>query len=190
MKQIETIIYGGAFNPPTLAHEAILQASVDYASTINAEIWLLPSGDRVDKQIPTPRERRLEYIEAMIEDVTNETTKIDVITSELDRTVTVETYDTVAELAKNNPDRNFTWVFGADSTETMADWKEGSWLLENLSMLVVERPGSTVNPLARKVVALSIPTLEVSSTLVRQRLATGEPVQHLVGGSVHKALFR
>lgn len=190
MEQTETIIYGGAFNPPTLAHESILQASVDYALTINAEIWLLPSGNRVDKQIPTSRDRRLEYLNAMIEDINNESTKIEVVTSELDRSVAVETYDTVVELARNNPERNFTWVFGADSTETMAEWKKGKWLLENLSMLVVERPGSRISPLARKVVALTIPTLEVSSTLVREKIATGEPVRHLVGGSVHRVLLR
>lgn len=190
MKQIETIIYGGAFNPPTLAHEAILQACVDHASTVEADVWLLPSGDRIDKQIPVSRERRLGYIAAMIEDIETMVTKIEIVTSELDRTVAVETYDTVRELARSNPDRHFTWVFGADSTETMAEWKKGKWLLENLSMLVVERPGSVINPAARQVTGLSIPELAVSSTEVRQRLETGETVRHLVGGHVHKALYR
>ena len=37
MRKKETIIYGGAFNPPTLAHKAILDASADYAQTRQAD---------------------------------------------------------------------------------------------------------------------------------------------------------
>jgi|GEM_PF-3241881 len=38
-----TIIYGGAFNPPTRAHQAILQACIDYAEqlSVDAEVWLM-----------------------------------------------------------------------------------------------------------------------------------------------------
>jgi nicotinic acid mononucleotide adenylyltransferase len=36
MKQ--AIIYGGAFNPPTLAHHAILQACFDFAQKNHADL--------------------------------------------------------------------------------------------------------------------------------------------------------
>lgn len=180
----EVIVYGGAFNPPTLAHLAILQACVDYARPREAEVWLLPSGDRYDKTIPVPRERRLAYIAAMIDDTETNCVTVRFETSELDRRDTVETFDTVVEMAQRFPEYEMTWVFGADSTETMAQWKEGGWLLEHLPKLIVERPGSQVNPLARRATLLSVRTPEVSSTEVRRRLEAGEPVQGLVGPSV------
>jgi nicotinate-nucleotide adenylyltransferase len=187
MEQIpkrETIVYGGAFNPPTLAHKAILEACLSYAETQKAEVWVMPSGDRLDKSIATSRERRLAYVAAMIMSVEASPITPKVVTTELDRTVMVETYDTVKELEAEYPDRTFTFVFGADSTETMASWKNGEELLEDLSMIVVERAGSIVNPMARRAVMLEVETPNVSSTLVRERLAAGMPVDDLVAAPV------
>jgi len=184
MRNQETIIYGGAFNPPTLAHIAILEACVGYAAHQQADLWVMPSGDRYDKTIPTSRALRLAFIEAMIESVDNTKLSPDIITTELDRPVMVETYDTLKELESTYPDRRFTFVFGADSTETMASWKGGNELLEDLSMLVVERTGSTVNPIARHAVRMQVQTPNVSSTQVRELVAAGAPVDHLVAAPV------
>jgi len=187
MEQIrkqETIIYGGAFNPPTLAHKAILDACADYAQTRQADVWVMPSGDRQDKTIRTSRAMRLAYIDAMIESVDNTEVVPQVVTTELDRTIMVETYDTIKELEAEYPDRTFTFVFGADSTETMASWHGGEELLENLSMLVVEREGSVVNPMARHAVRMQVNTPNVSSTQVRERLAAGVSVADLVAARV------
>jgi len=184
MRKQETIIYGGAFNPPTLAHKAILEACVDYAQTKQADVWVMPSGDRQDKTIATSRVMRLTYIEAMIESVDNKKLTPEVVTSELDRTVMVETYDTVRELEQEYPERRFTFVFSADSTETMASWHGGEELLESLSMLVVEREGSIVNPMARHAVRMQVNVPNVSSTQVRERLAAGVSVADLVAAPV------
>ncbi len=184
----ETILYGGAFNPPTVAHAKILQACVDYARPRGADVWIMPSGDRLDKVIPTSRERRLAYVAAMLHDIDSQDVPVHVETLELDRTIAVETYDTAIELSQLYADRQMTWVFGADSTETMGSWKEGEWLLENLSTLVIEREGSRINPLARHAVALSITTPNVSSTEVRRRLECHEPIDTLVSPTVAELL--
>ncbi|MGV9001636.1 MAG: nicotinate-nicotinamide nucleotide adenylyltransferase [Candidatus Saccharimonadaceae bacterium] len=189
MNQVKTIIYGGAFNPPTLAHVSILRACFEYAESINAEVWMLPSGDRYDKTIPVARDRRLEYIDALITDASRgpqDTAEIK--TTELDRTISVETTDTVAELEANYPDRSFIFVFGADSTETMGQWKGGDTLLETLAMLVVERAGSTINPAAQHATPLKVQTTTVSSTLVRERMLRKESVDELVSPSVARLL--
>jgi len=184
MRKKETIIYGGAFNPPTLAHKAILDASADYAQTRQADVWVMPSGDRSDKTIRTSRDLRLAYINAMIESIDNTEVVPQVVTTELDRTIMVETYDTVKELEDQYPDRTFTFVFGADSTETMAQWHGGNVLLETLSMLVVEREGSVVNPMAKHAVRMQVNVPNVSSTQVRERLAAGISVEDLVAAPV------
>lgn len=183
MEQIrkqETIIYGGAFNPPTLAHKAILEACVEYAQTQEADVWVMPSGDRQDKTIMTSRALRLAYVDAMVEGVDNKAVAPEIVTTELDRTVLVETYDTIKELESEYPGRRFTFVFGADSTETMASWKGGRELLDELSMLVIEREGSIINPLARHAVRMQVQAPNVSSTQVRELVAAGASVDHLV----------
>ena len=187
-EQKETVIYGGAFNPPTLAHVAILRACFEYAETNEADVWVMPSGDRLDKIIPTSRETRLHYIDAMIADAGDGVHDVTVYISELERTVSVETIDTVNELQSDFPDRYFRFVFGADSTETMPSWKGGRQLLEELPMLVVEREGSRVNPMARYATRLFVQAPAVSSTQVRQRLMMGAPVDELVSPQVARLL--
>lgn len=183
-EQKETVIYGGAFNPPTLAHVAILRACLDYAQSSDADVWVMPSGNRVDKTIAVDRDTRLEYAKAMIHDADGNAETASIQTLELDRPVAVETIDTLRELQATHPDRSFRFVFGADSTETMASWKDGQELLEKLPMLVVEREGSRINPLAKHVTRLTVSTSDVSSTQVRQRLVNGEPVDDLVSPQV------
>lgn len=190
MMQKETVIYGGAFNPPTLAHVAILRACFEYAEAANADVWVLPSGNRLDKAIATPREQRLAYVEAMIADGRIGTAEVAVKTLELDRTIPVETVDTYDELRAQYPDRSFRFVFGADSTETMAEWSGGQRLLDELQMLVCERPGSVVNPLAKHVVRMTVETPNVSSTMVRQCIQSGESFEHLVSSHVAPLLMR
>lgn len=182
------IIFGGAFNPPTVAHQIIFQATVDYASSVGAEVWLLPSGNRTDKTIPVTRSRRIDYIEAMVNDLQPGQVPISVVTSELDRKVPVETYDTHLELLKSNPGYDLVWVFGADSTQTMQDWKQGNWLIQNMKMLLVTRPGSDVNFNIVNFEILEIAALDVSSTELRRRIEMKEPFDDITSPSVARLL--
>ena len=183
-EQSEIIIYGGAFNPPTLAHELILRACVDYAKVNGGEVWLLPSGNRHDKTIAVSRRQRLAYVRAMIANVSDDEVPVRVETMELDQTEVIETSETVRRLRATYPDVRFRFVFGADSTMTMASWRGGQELLDTLPMLIVPRPGYDINPAARQAVVLPIATPDVSSTEVRRRLLAEEPVEALVSPRV------
>lgn len=184
----ETIVYGGAFNPPTRAHQAIVQACVDYAEPRGADVWIMPSGSRLDKQIETSRERRLAFVRALASDVLVKTVRIAIETSELDRHVPTETIDTVREMNERYPARQFVWVFGSDSVATMPSWKNGEWLVDTLPMLVIERPGTPVQELGKNAVRLKVAAGEMSSTAVRERLATYAPISDLVPPTVEQML--
>ena len=62
-------------------------------------------------------------------------------------------------------------------------------LLDELSMLVFERDGSAVNPLARHAVRMQVQTPNVSSTQVRELVAAGASIDHLVAGPVAQLLY-
>lgn len=184
----QTIVYGGAFNPPTNAHQAILQACIEYATPREGDVWLLPSASRVDKTIETPAANRIKLCEALAHDVVQRTARVRVDTTELFRSAPTETYDTVREFAGEYPDRDFTWVFGEDSLATMQAWRGGEWMYDNLSMLVVPRPGSRTMRLGRCARRLSIAPSSGSSTEVRERIAAGEAFDDLVGPEVYTLL--
>lgn len=184
----ETIIYGGAFNPPTLAHGSILQACIEFAHEHESEVWVMPSGDRLDKTIATPRQRRLMYVQAMIADMVCVDVDVRIDTTELDQDAYTETDHTIRHLSDLYPEKRFRFVFGADSTQTMESWQNGSWILDETPMLVVERTGSTINPLARHAIALAIQATDVSSTQVRRRIEQGNSIDDYVSASVGRVI--
>lgn len=184
----KAIIFGGALNPPTRAHAQILQETINFAKATNQEVWLLPSGSRTDKTITTTNELRLQYLECLILDVETYDVPIKIETMELYREHDVETYDTVIELNEKYEEYNFTWVFGADSTETMNQWKKGTWLLEHLQMLLINRAGSKINPNCQHYRTLTIETPDISSTLLRACLEAKQNYEYLVTPHVYKTL--
>lgn len=184
MNKQKTIIFGGAFNPPTVAHEDILIECANYAKLVDADIWIMPSNSRTDKQILVSFSRRIKYINAMIKDINEKSININICRHELEKNGLIKTIDTVKDLELLHPDREFEWVFGSDSTQTMGDWEDGKWLLGNLKMLVIARPGSEINPLAKYVKEIYVQKRDVSSTEVRRRIMAGEMFDDLVGQAV------
>jgi nicotinate-nucleotide adenylyltransferase len=189
MNPKETIVYGGAFNPPTLAHQAILQACINHARTTGADVWLQPSGNRSDKTIDVPTSERMRMLHALTRDVIRRSVVVGIEKSELMREAPVETYDTVVEMNERYPDRRFHYVFGMDSVATMRDWKEGEWLIDNLDMLVVNRPGTLPIELGERATILEVETPNTSSTEVRTRLAVSQPIDDLVSRAVYDVLM-
>lgn len=187
-EQRKTIIYGGAFNPPTIAHHAILQACIDHAETIDADVWLLPSGDRTDKSIESGYDQRMEMLRALTADVIRRSVNIYINTSEIDRDEQTETYDTVMEINSSHADREFIWVFGSDSVNTMPEWGHGDWLVDNLPMLVVNRPNYPLEVRGRYAEVLDVEMPETSSTEVRERMQADEEIEDLVTPSVYAIL--
>lgn len=181
------ILYGGAFNPPTIAHIQILEACIEYANSIKAEVWLIPSGQRPDKSIATDPKTRLELVDAYLHDTQGgSTVKVDRF--ELEQEGLLETFITKRYLQENYPEHKFTWVFGADSITTMKEWTDGEKLWEELDMLVTRRQGYGLLEMPPKARILEVETVTTSSTIVRGLIEKGEDYSHLVSKSVYTTL--
>lgn len=188
MNKKPTIIFGGAFNPPTVAHEAMLQACVQTAQNLGADIWILPSGERTDKSIGVALERRIKYIEAMIADVSTNGIEVSINRYELEKGGMINTYDTARYFEEAHPDRSFIWVFGADSMVTMRQWPGGDWLMESTDKIVFERDGIDCADFKRVRALCRVDAKGVSSTELRRRLSEGEDYRQLVGAAVYALL--
>lgn len=187
MKQ--AIIYGGAFSPPTNAHQSILQACVDFANMNDASVWVMPSGNRTDKTIPVSTEHRLHMIGSLISSVDQKDVELRVEDIELCASGQTETYQTYLQLKGTYPDVQQVWVFGGDSIQTMKSWGNGEWLYNNLHMLIIERQGYELLELPPHAEMVSVNTQEVSSTLVREHMSKKKDVSHLVPEHVHKTIL-
>lgn len=180
---MEIAIYGGSFNPPTRAHEAITKACLELDGI--DEVWLMPSGDRMDKRFGLRDTDRRWMLEYMVQEVFGHDPRLKVSCFELDYMPRpTQTHKTVDALGKHYPNKNFRFVFGADSYRDMPNWQDGERLQKTLGMLIVPRGGVTI-PDTPNVTVLSVATCEgLSSTEVRTRVATGERIDHMVCQSV------
>lgn len=188
MKQ--AIIYGGAFNPPTLAHQEIMQQCVSIAKKMTAEVWVLPSGDRADKKIEGSIGNRLQLVEALCRSVNFQGIHSRVEQSEINNNIPTETYATVEYLQSKYPKYHLTWVFGSDSIGTMKRWRKGVLLHETLDMVIVQRPGVALNAIPPKAIIMEYSGPKVSSTMVRECIKNGTSYTKLVPPHVYDVLSR
>jgi nicotinate-nucleotide adenylyltransferase len=119
---------------------------------------------------------------------------------EIDRPGASYTVDTLNAIHAIQPDAELTFIVGADIARTLPSWREPTKVLELARLAVAERNGasrdevlSTVAqvrgrgghaPGASDVVFLEMPRVDVSSSVVRERAALGEPLEPLVGAAL------
>jgi nicotinate-nucleotide adenylyltransferase len=109
---------------------------------------------------------------------------------ELERDGPSYTVDTLKALHHSHPEAELTFIAGADIASTLASWREPQSVLELAHLAVAARPGTdrtvvleAVAPLGDpgRVSFLDGPLVEISSSMVRARVATGAPIDRLVG---------
>ena len=103
--------------------------------------------------------------------------------------------DTLTELTAEFPDAELFFLMGADSLRDVPSWRQPERIAELATIVAVNRPG-TASPtaqqvdewigshLARRVVIVSMPGTDVSSTDMRQRVAAGRGLRFLTPRAV------
>jgi nicotinate-nucleotide adenylyltransferase len=185
-------IMGGAFDPIHIAHlvtaqEALLQFHLD-------EVVFLPSGR------PPHKKRELapaEFRYLMVAVATASHPKFSVSRIEIDRPGVCYTVDTLQYLAARlAPDARLFFITGADAVLDILAWKDPRGLLELCTLIAATRPGFDLSRLSAALASLGpgavgpgpearvrvmeVPGLDISSSMIRERLATGLPVRYLV----------
>ncbi len=190
-------ILGGTFNPPHLGHLAV--ASHALAELGLERVWLMPAHSpphKLAEEGPTP-EQRLSMCRLLVEGVTG----VSVCALEIERGGQSYTVDTLRAIHGRDPGAELTFIVGADTAATIAGWREAAELLSLCRLAVAARSGadrrevldavaSVLDGGARRHAAgervsfLEMDNVEVSSSLVRARLARAEPIGALVRPSV------
>ena len=182
-------ILGGAFNPPHIGHlvcaqEALVRLGLD-------QVALIPMGRAPHREIdPEPgAETRL----TLTEHATAGDDRLSVSRIEIDRDGPSYTVETVRGLHERDPSAELFLILGGDQAAAFTSWREPEAILELATVAVVPRSGSpreqivaAIEPLAGadRIVFFEMPRLDVSSTLVRRRVAAGEPITYLVPEAV------
>jgi nicotinate-nucleotide adenylyltransferase len=182
-------ILGGAFNPPHLGHLCLAQEA--YARLDLDRVLLVPVNHAPHRELeadPGP-DVRLRLVERAVAG----DERLSASAVEVKRPGTSYTVDTLTALHEIDPSHELTLILGADQALRLRSWHEPERVLSLARLAVAERDGvgrdAVVEALgdlegADRIVGFAMPRIDISSTLVRERAATGLPVRYLVPDGV------
>ncbi len=180
---------GGTFNPP---HNGHLAAARHAASALELDLVLMVPVN-VPPHKPLEDDPGMEHRIAMCRLAFDGQPGLQVSLLEVRRPGPSYTVDTLRDIHDSDPAADLTLIVGADMARTLAQWHEPSQLLSLASVAVAERDGAAQReiagelrdlPTAGRLTFLDMPSVDVSSSIVRDRVARGEPIDGLVPADV------
>lgn len=181
-------LFPGTFNPIHIAHLIIAEQARDQLGL--DKVLLIPSN------IPPHREgniasayHRLE----MVKKVCLEHKYFEASDIEVKRNGPSYTFDTISELHLNYPNcETLYMIIGADALNQLHTWNNCQGIVDTVTFLILSRPGSpdisncvTNTGLKNfKYEIIQAPQLQISSTLIRDKIAVGRSIKFLVLDSV------
>lgn len=177
-------LLGGTFDPPHLGHLVVAECA--RVALGLGEVRLVVAGDPWMKgSAPSPPDVRLALVEAAV--AGDEHLVADA--RELARPGPTYTADTLAELAAEDPGAELFFLLGEDAAGELPAWERIDEAFALATFVVVTRPGKHApapEALPGPVVHLEVPQLEVSSTELRERFASGDATRYLVPDAVDR----
>ena len=184
-------IMGGTFSPIHIGHLLLAQWALD-AENLD-EIWFIPTGRsylKANVDMPSATER-YEMTRLAVEG----NSRMKCLDLEIKREGNTYTCDTLVELHKEYPDYHFHFIFGADCLFTIENWRNPELIFEHCTIIAAVRGDTPMTEMTGKKAELEekynadihlLPflQLEISSTLVRDRLAQKNSVKYLVPDDV------
>ncbi len=178
-------IFGGTFNPPHIAHKI----AAEYCrEELNLDkVVFIPSGNHPLKNSIEAKHRYNMAVRAFCCDDNFEVSDIEVNNSSK-KSYTVDTLQELKETAFS--ESSLVLLIGADNLLELHKWKEPHRLFELAEVAAMYRPGyeftDIENEFLKKARIVEIPLLEISSTMIRGRIANGLSVKYMIDHEVEK----
>jgi len=169
-------VLGGTFDPPHVGH---LVAAVDSRAAVDLDrVLLVVAGDpwqKRDRVVASAEDRLALVVAERI--VRTASCPVLTVRHPEHEFVTADTLEALTE-----PGRELFLILGADAVANMPTWKRLEDTKSLATVVVVERAGEHAEPPGDgwRVQHVAIPRLDVSSSDVRARLASGRPIDGLV----------
>lgn len=177
-------ILGGNFNP---VHNQHLLIADQVGTALNLEkVYLMPEylPPHVDEKDTIEAEHRLNMLKLAIAD----NPLFDIEQAELQRKGKSYTYDTMKALIAQNPDTDYYFIIGGDMVEYLPKWYKIDELVEMVQFVGVKRPGYTIDT-PYPIIWLDAPMMDLSSSLIRKKIAQGCSIRYLVPKAVRNYIL-
>jgi nicotinate-nucleotide adenylyltransferase len=176
-------LLGGSFDPVHNAHVALACIALDTLAL--DELRWVPAGQ------PWQKTRRITASGdrvAMLQLALAGEPRFVLERCEIDRTGPSYTLDTVRELSARLPDAQWFLILGQDQFANLHSWHGWQELLSLVTLAVAARPGAAQQAdalvQAQAYQVLPLPTMAISASAIRERVARGESVDHLLPPAV------
>ncbi|MFH1663014.1 MAG: nicotinate-nucleotide adenylyltransferase [Chloroflexota bacterium] len=190
---MKTGILGGTFDPAHIGHIAVAGAVKDELGL--AEVVFIPAGKPWFKAdaLVLSAEHRLNMVRLAIAGEPC----FRVSAMEIERAGLTYSVDTVAELKKEmKDDDELFFIIGWENLIELPRWHQPQRLVSLCRLVAVPRVGFPVPDLAsieasipgisKRVIILDEPQVDISSSVIRQRVRQGLSISHLVPEAVEK----
>ena len=177
-------LYFGTFNPIHNGHLAIANHLLNSAEL--EEIWFVVSPQSPFKSKESLAEDKYRYQMVLL--ATENNSCLNACNIEFTLPKPSYTIDTLSELHKKYPEKNFALIMGSDNLESLQLWKNYEEILNNYRIYVYPRQGSdggtfSSHPSVRWVDA---PLIEISSTTIRESIKQEKDISLLLPAKVFK----
>ncbi|MFC1865812.1 nicotinate-nucleotide adenylyltransferase [Chloroflexota bacterium] len=193
MKTINTGILGGTFDPIHHGHLAVAEVA---AATLGLdEVVFVPAGKpwlKTGRRISSAKDR-LQMVRLAITDKPG----YRLSSIEVERKGPSYSVDTVEEMKRQAAEADeLYFIIGWDSLTDLSRWYHPEYLISLCRLVVVPRPGHpmpdldaidvTVPGLQGRLIMLDKPRIEISASVIRERVVKGLPISHLVPEAVER----
>lgn len=183
-------IFGGTFNPPHNGHLAVVksvQKSVGLDKVLFIPSFISPHKQEGEQSLSS---HRLEMLKIAL----SGEKRYEILEYELRRQKTSYTIDTLQYLLKEYPAAKFFLIIGMDNYLTFHQWKNYQKILEQSTLVVMNRPGypRQINHIVgtKNVMFVEVPNIDISSSIIRQMVKEGKPIREMVGEKVEEYIRR
>jgi nicotinate-nucleotide adenylyltransferase len=182
-------VFGGSFDPVHYGHLILAEQCREQAGL--DEVWFIPAARPPHKldDSQSPFAARVEMLRLALSGPP--VFRIDPLETERDGPSF--TADTLEELDRRHPGREWSLLLGGDSLADFPSWREPLRILKRAELVVMERPGSPIlgpeelagalkmpagtQPRLRKV---DVPLIDLSSRDIRRRVTAGCSIRFMV----------
>ncbi len=131
-------LLGGSFDPSHAGHVHISKAALRRFG-LDRLWWLVSPGNPLKKDGPAPLAERMQAAQAIMQHPRVTITDIEAHLG------TRYTAQTLAALRRRYPGVRFVWLMGADNLAQFHRWQDWRWIIENVPIGVVARPGDRIS---------------------------------------------
>lgn len=162
---MKTGLFFGSFNPVHSGHMILASYMTEFTDLDRVWFVVSPHNPLKEKSTLLADHHRL----ALVNEAIGDHSKFKASDIEFTLPQPSYTVNTLAYLKEKYPKENFSLIMGADNLESLHKWKNYEEILNNYSIYVYPRPGSTGGKLSShpNVKMTDAPVMEISSTMIR-----------------------